>query len=188
MPIKAIPATDVVEKRTPLSPEQRTAAIENMAQAITRNIKAQWFFEPRGTLYVNDQDTETLCGELYYDVPLFEHGPAVKVRDWVFVMERLTPVGRMMMTPDVSPDAWFICAFRGTSHYSFAKIVDKNIVLPKELLKFVVLRFWPILHPETFDSVHVVDGMVPMHWTTEEFKRAAPATSATIATSSSSAP
>lgn len=164
----------------PLTPEDRNNAIAHMAETVVPDLTATWTFEPRRTLYVNDKDNGTFCGELFYNVPIFEHGPAVKVRDWVFVMESYIPSARAVLYPDMPPDTWFLSAFRGTTHYTFYNFEKKDRVLTQELLKFVVLRIWPILHPETFGDVQVVDGRVQMHWTTKEFPSAATSSSGDV--------
>lgn len=129
-----------------MNTEKRNKCIQEKAIATTTAV-APWQFEPRGHLYVDDKNTNSYVGELYYRNPNYETGGAIKVQDWVFVLERMT---------SEAPDTWVIAAFHGHLHYSFTEITASNqSELNNLLVKYVVTTYWPILYPEVFtDYLH----------------------------------
>lgn len=132
--------------------EKRNNAIREKATAGTSNV-SPWNFQTTGHLYVDDRDTQSFVGEVYYSNPFYEIGAAIKVRDWVFCLERMVPKARKKLAPNNDPDAWVIAAFHGQSHYSFISIkASSQKELNDMLIEYVVETFWPILHPEVFES------------------------------------
>lgn len=113
-----------------------------------------WKFIPTGNLYVNDQDTDSFYGELYYENPNFEIGGAVRVRDWVFVSERMRPEVRQRLAPQNDPNAYMIAGFYHNSHFSFVPFISPvpDIRACNQIMiNFVVTKLWPIFHIECFD-------------------------------------
>lgn len=139
------------------------------AEATTSPI-VKWRFVPSGHLCVNDKDSESYVGEIYYNNPNYELGGAIKIKDWVFCLERMTPKARMILAPQNNPDAWVISAFHHNEHCSFIGFVSSDHVRKNSiLLEFVILNFWPMLHPEFFNNI-IPNKDVEMKWTTVAFK------------------
>jgi hypothetical protein len=96
----------------------------------------------------------------------YEFGPAIKIRDWVFVLERMTDTARPVLNPAAEASAWYVCGFRQKKHYNFGTVTDSSN-LQRTLLDFIIPRFWPILHPEAFVGCSPdADRMVQFSWTT----------------------
>jgi hypothetical protein len=137
------PEMDLIVKRDNRVREQATASTP---------LVSAWQFVATGDFFVDDRDTESYAGEICYANPNYEIGPALKVRNWVFCLERMTPEARARIAPQNDPEAWVISAFHGPSHYSFIAIdAPDQRTLNDRFVTFVVSRFWPILHPESFD-------------------------------------
>jgi hypothetical protein len=131
--------------------DRRNEVVASMAVSSTKNIPVKWAFRATGAFIVNDQDTESFVGEVWYQNALFEIGPAIKVREWVFCLER--DVESVRKIRNISDD-WFISAFKGKDHFTFDRGVKnelgtRNVVF----MEYVCCTFWPILHPETFDGI-----------------------------------
>lgn len=110
-------------------------------------------FIPTGHLYVDDRDTDSYIGELCYINSNYETGGALKVRDWIFALERMLPEARQRLAPKNNPDVWVIGGFHEHSHYSFTTVTAvSQKELNQALLHYVLTKFWPILHPEVFDT------------------------------------
>ena len=147
--------------------------IASMAGASAKNIPARWKFRPSGKFIVNDQDTDSFVGELWYENGEFEIGPAVQVRNWTFCLERRRVETRLEKNLN---DDWFVSAFKGQDHFTFnCKVQNKLGSRNPDFMRFVCCTFWPILHPEAFDNLVVVPtevgAAVAMTFRAEMFKR-----------------
>lgn len=158
---------DLIVKRDNYVREQATASTP---------LVSPWQFVATGDFYVDDRDTESYAGEIYYANPNYEIGSALKVRNWVFCLERMTPEARARITPQNDPEAWVISAFHGPSHYSFIAIkAPDQRTLNNDFVTFVVSRFWPILHPESFDvyikAAETTGGPCEAKWSVVPFDK-----------------
>lgn len=132
--------------------EKRNNFVRDKAAAST-SVVSNWEFRPVGRLFVNDENYESYIGEVYYNNPIYEIGASIKVRNWVFCLERMTAKFRERLTPQNSPDVWLVAAFHEKSHYSFESIqANSQKELNNIFTSYVIEKFWPILHPESFDS------------------------------------
>lgn len=115
--------------------------IENKAVSATKNV-SNWEFQPSGNIIINKHNTDSQVGGLLYsDTNYVFHG-AFKVKNWVFVLEKMT----------YDKDMWCISAFNGNSYYTFKKFKRVNeTTLNLVLIEYVINNFWNILCPE----VHV---------------------------------
>lgn len=128
---------------------EQTERIARMAKSQTENLPSKWQFEPTGMLYVNNRDTDTMFGSIRYENTLYEFGPAIKICDWVFALERLTPEGYSLLSTTVPESTWLIVAFHGDSHYTF-KVVPDTLTTRNEFVEYLLRKFWPILRPELY--------------------------------------
>jgi hypothetical protein len=149
-----------------LSMADRDDKIRAFAKAGTAGI-ARWNFIPSEKLVVDDRDTDSYCGILNYENSGYEIGSAIQVRDWVFVLERMTEQLRLVLSPQNSHDMWVIAGFHGNEHYSFVSTYDGKNTRDDTLIKYVVANFWPILHPEVFDS-HDCTNSANLKWVKEK--------------------
>jgi len=129
------------------------AQVAKLARASTDKI-SQWKFTVRGDLYVDDCDIDAHVGDLDYENMFYEIGAAVRLRSWVFALERQKDEIRKVFAPENSPKTWVIGGYHGESHYSFvgtnAEFVEQRT---EALLYFVVQKIVPILYPDIFDSL-----------------------------------
>lgn len=133
-----------------MTTEERNKFIQEKA-ATSTSIIVHWRFIPTGHLYVDNKDTNTYVGELYYGNPNYEMGGAIKVRDWVFVLEKMTSEAMNRLAPNNDPNVWVIAGFHDHSHYTFTGITaSSQSELNNMLVGYIVVNFWPILHPEVF--------------------------------------
>ena len=49
-------------------------------------------------------------------------GGAIKLRDLIFVLERMTSEARKRLAPNNDSDTWVIAGFHNQSHYSFISV------------------------------------------------------------------
>jgi hypothetical protein len=128
----------------------RDDMVASLAGASAKNIPAAWKFRRTGKFIVNDQDTESFIGEVWYANGAFEIGPAIQVRNWVFVLERdIEPIRKEKNLND----DWFVSAFKGADHFTFnCQIPNQLGTRNPDFMRYIVCTFWPILHPESFDS------------------------------------
>jgi hypothetical protein len=135
--------------------------IRSQANTWTQRLPQKWVFVPISEVAVNDRECDCWIGELYYEHPGYQIGPAVRVKNWVFCREIATrPFWQYLLTldllpPGASPDpSWMLCAFRaGTGeHYTFRKDTS---VGASEFFRSVVDQFFSILCEELF-----ADGLV----------------------------
>jgi hypothetical protein len=117
----------------------RQEAMRTLAMGVTENIATKWQYFPTGNLFVDDRDTNSTVGELIHNNALYLTGAAVKIRDWVFVLERL-----------VTSDRWHLSAFTGQTHWQFGLQKSDD---PQQMLHTIVTRFWPVLHSDCFDHL-----------------------------------
>lgn len=102
-----------------------------------------WKFELLGQLYVGDRVANASIGKVHHDDSNYEFASAVKVLDWVFVLER--------MISDIHNDLnkWSIGAFHDKSHYTFMQTEIPALTnLNAYLIMYVTQNFWNILYPE----------------------------------------
>lgn len=134
--------------------EERNRLVIAKAKAITDPLPSAWIFAPMGHIYIEGRDSGTLYGEVYYEHPGYEIGPALQVHDWVFVLERMRSKARAILKargiPAPAPEMWALSAFRENAHYSFYAVsgLTDERQLEMGLLRQVLVDFWGILHPE----------------------------------------
>lgn len=111
---------------------------------IKENI-AFWRFVPTGGFRVNGRYADTHVGELIWDDPTWETGPAIQARDWVFCLQR------SLLIPN---SKWFLCAYHENQFYAFLEFVEPgpSTALRRSFMGMTVACFWPYLHPEIFDQ------------------------------------
>ena len=104
-----------------------------------------WQFLPTGPFEVNGRDTESHIGELFWDDPEWETGPAIQVRDWVFCLLQFPAADAQ----------WMLGAFHGDRFTACLELekTPPTDALRKQFMGLVVGLFWPVLHPEAFDGV-----------------------------------
>lgn len=153
---------------------ERDENIKAISKGRTYGVK-QWHFVPIKKLVVDDRDTDSYFGSVLYDNNGYEFGSAIKVRDWVFVLERMTETFRLALAPNNSPDVWVIGAFHNNEHYSFAPVVSQDQNTRTGLMvDYVIKWFWPFLHPEVFDSLESStskSGNVELKWVLESIQK-----------------
>jgi hypothetical protein len=94
-------------------------------------------------LYVDKQDTNSYVGVIYYNNNNYEMGGAIKVHDWVFVLERMYTTVREKSAPQNDPNVWVIGAFHDKSHYSFVGVTTPTqIELNNCLARYVVANLF----------------------------------------------
>jgi hypothetical protein len=148
--------------------KKRTAFIEQLADGAPTTIQARWAFLQRRRVYLNGKDVGAVAGDMSYAYPfdVFEFGPAIKFRDWVFALERMTPGWRARLNPAADPSKWYVVAFHGRAHYNFGKVDDAPNLVPA-LLGFVMPKIAPIFYPEAFAGCAPdARGMVQVAWET----------------------
>lgn len=122
--------------------------IENKATG-TSKIVQHWGFIPLGNIIVNKVDTNACVGQVYYSNTNLIFGGAVKVKDWVFVTEKLKDEARQKFYSSLDKNAWAIAAFNGDTHYTFTGFIGTDDeALGSILLTYVTENFFPILYPE----------------------------------------
>jgi len=143
--------------------ETRIAA---KAKAVSHNIPGAWTFIPVGDFSINDSDCDANIGELYYENGAYEIGPTVRVRDWVFCLERMTLAGRAAYPQNIiDPEIWVLSAFHGMDHYSFDKVhVGNPESLRPVFLTIIVHEFVPILCEDLFDGKAGIPSEVILTW------------------------
>lgn len=146
---------------------KRVRFIEQQSVTSPIILEVPWAFLARLSLCVNGkQEYRALLGDMSYAYSHYEFGPAIKIRDWVFVLERMTEAARLVINPVAEASTWYVCGFRQRKHYNFGKVTDGSN-LQRTFLDFVIPRFWPILHPEAFvGCAPDADGQVKFSWTT----------------------
>lgn len=138
-------------------------SIESMARHYSQlPSAAMWKFVPKFELHVDDRDTDSLMGEVYYNNDGFEIANAIKLRSYVFTLERSTPVGRqrtaayMRTTVDqaFSNNNWHVCAFKGQNHYNFGIEIPDLPVNERStaFTELVIGRFFMALFPEILED------------------------------------
>lgn len=161
-----------------------TSTIVALAGAKTTPI-APWRFIASGHLYVDDRDTESFLGEVYYANRGFEIQCAVRIRNFVFCLERSTAnsPSQAALRPEARTH-WWVAAFSGNTHYSFGSIVDApQQELNKAFLEVVITRYYPILHYEIvadkvradiaakgLEEVRKRDAVLQISWTTKQYE------------------
>jgi len=124
-----------------------TEFIISSAHASTQMTRYEWNFVDRGKLTVASKYTGARIGDLQYGCPVYEMGAALKVADdWVFALEKMRPE---FLQPNDPKDTWFIVAFRGSTHHTFAGLAE-NDELVKNFLQFVITRYWSLLYPDDY--------------------------------------
>lgn len=139
---------------------QRITAINGMCK-VTIKLLHEWHFLPLCGVQVNMKDSNVLVGEFVHDQPVktYECGPAMKIEDWVFVMQRaLTDFNARLK----DPLKWYVCAYHGDMHYNLGA-VDSQLEKPHEqLVDFVFPRVWKLFSSE--NCTPDVNGFVKVNW------------------------
>ena len=107
---------------------------------VIRYSDLSWNFNSIADLIVDDNHTESYIGEIFYANELYETGAAIRVRDWIFYLERFAKD---------ATEKWTIAGLHGKEHCTFL-IVDGATEKDRndKLTQFVVKGIFPILHPE----------------------------------------
>lgn len=115
----------------------------------TTKLVSNWEFQPIGSIIINEHDTDSQIGGLVYSNTNYIFHGALKVKNWVFVLEKMTNEALQKLAPTSDKDMWYISAFNGNSHYTFAgfKGVDES-ELNVVLIEYIIDNFWNILYPE----------------------------------------
>lgn len=113
-----------------------------------------WRFIPIDSLLINDLDIGCKMGEVRYDHPGFEMGTCLYMKGWVFALERNTEANIKLIeivTGDVNPQRWMLSAFHSDYHYNF-DWVPSSENMEIAMIRSVLGRFLPMLHPEIFSE------------------------------------
>jgi hypothetical protein len=79
---------------------------------------------------------------------LYEFSGAVKVKNWIFVLERIAPGGPITI-PEANKNMWMLAGYFRDMHCSFTPLEpDPNLQLNVILVNHVIQKFLPILCPE----------------------------------------
>ncbi len=144
--------------------DDKDTIIKSYAIASTVGI-SNWKFIPTGNLYIDDHDIDSYVGELDYQNSNYEIGPAIQMKNWVFVLEKMTNECRTKIVSTNDPKTWIVAGYHGQSHYSFFAIKDE--AMNDALLRYVMEKIIPILHPELFDYSSTNEIPIkrkPMSW------------------------
>lgn len=137
--------------------DEHVESLAVLATPLTEPVK--WFFEAAGRLLINDKPTPVVhVGAVYTTFAAIELGAGVKVRDWVFCTERLTPLGlESLASMPVALDKtafnneWYYSAFRDNKHYVFDAMEPQPTSTANGALLLsahVVEAFLLVLHEE----------------------------------------
>ena len=132
-------------------PPRAEKVIAAAAKLITPKTAYPWYFLPMGTLRLDDSDSCIEAGDMYYTPLLHEIGPALRIADWVFVVERKTALCKQMMKITEPEDEWDCAAFHGTAHYTFNRFKGTATNLQKVVLEFA-LPFCRLLRPDVMPA------------------------------------
>jgi hypothetical protein len=118
-----------------IAPENKTTPI------------AQWKFVPGGLLKINDKELDIYPGEVYYANSLYQIMNAIKIKDWVFVLERAIYD---------RPDMIHISGFHGNTHCTFLG-VTLNEAPSEDIFFNIIMDFFfnkilPIVYPDEIHS------------------------------------
>lgn len=132
------------------------------------SIHCRWEFVPKFSLMVDGKDTSSFLGELYYENAGIEIANAIKVRDYVFTLERQNKFGyqrtaavmgltlEQFMAKLPEPDSWVVCCFKGNQHFNFGHIISNalsDVERGKEFTNLVIARFFLPLFPDMLQRV-----------------------------------
>lgn len=113
-----------------------------------------WEFLPRWNVRINDKECGVVAGEFVNSAPIktFDSGPAVKILDWVFVIQRVMSEFNSRLQ---DPQKCYVCAYHGNMHYNLGGVDTHVPTLHEALLNFVFPRVLRIFIPEccTTDKV-----------------------------------
>lgn len=122
--------------------------IQNKARMITAPILC-WKFIPNGYLYLDNSDIQSYTGQVHYLNKNYETGKAIKVKDWVFYLERMTPEARARLAPNNDPELWIISGLHKNTHYSFVDVKGSNQDdLNNKFINYIIKEFFPILRSQ----------------------------------------
>lgn len=89
-----------------------------------------WKFVPSGVLKINNKDLDIYVGEVYYANRLYQIRNAIKVKDWVFVLENVIH----------EPNMIYIAGFHDNTHCTFTEVsINKSDTAPIEAIYFKIL-------------------------------------------------
>jgi hypothetical protein len=123
--------------------------IINLSVRIVPSLPIPWNFSPNKNLSICIEKFPTpagiIIGKLFYDNPFCESTYAIKIKHWVFSLEK-------MIYPNSSfsqQDEYHIGAFVGNSYLFFHSFEQKDKVLAT-FFEYIMHHFLPILHPRLF--------------------------------------
>lgn len=73
---------------------------------------------------------------------LHSNGPALRLNDWVFLLER----NILHAKDDAATDTWMLGAFKGNTHYSFGQ--TQSVAPYVDFMESTVRRFAPFIAPD----------------------------------------
>lgn len=107
-----------------------------------------WKFVPQGELIIDsNEDKPAYYGEVYYQNKGLEIVNAIRIKEWVFVLERWYP-NYPCKKSDYKPNEWFIASFYKSTHASYSGFIpDKETFEARfhPYLGFLLSKIWPIL-------------------------------------------
>ena len=133
-------------------------ATKEMNDIITRGIRGtplvyKFSFKPEKVLYINGKDYKIFTGPFLYENPLFNIKWSIKIRDWIFTLERMTEDGIRHLTSSGMSysqfDIWYVCGFHEGFHHNFGRLKNPS---QTEYIEHILLTFFAVLHPEIKDS------------------------------------
>jgi len=121
---------------------------------ITHNLPYGWRFTPVVNLIVDDRETGGYIGDLNYEHTGYTIRLAIRIKDWIFALEKINPAHRVFMNARgfvlPSPELWFLAGFHGNDHYNFDSSRDEPV--NTWFVSKVVREFVPHLCVDLFDG------------------------------------
>jgi len=129
------------------------------ATTSTPDLHFLWRFLPVAPLLREDgTQLDGDIGELYYANAFFDVGPALRIKDWVFVLTRLSAIGRARgLNIGVAQSHWVMAGFHADSHCVWATTWPDTQEARIGFFGVAVGQFWTMLTGEPApDGVHFV--------------------------------
>ncbi len=134
------------------------------ATTSTPSLPGRWRFLPTTLLMVDNTDiADCDVGEIYYESPMHVIACALRIKDWVFCMERLSPLALQMglrddtstvfTDPSSSPPSpthldttgWRFAAFHGDSHHTWQIVFPDGPEMLPRFIGHTLARFYPMV-------------------------------------------